>query len=164
MSDDPMTIEAQIHRLRTGDLAARIEAAAALTTAGSAAVPALIAVLQDPSADNDTRWRAAVILGDIGDRAGVPPLITAIHDPSWEIQHSAVWALGRIQTPESFAALRAVVEHLHTEEQVPYVAALALIAVDRGRAEPVLISARQHADDAVRRIAYAALATLKYTD
>jgi len=57
------------------------------------------------------RRNAAVALGNGLDRADVPALAGALRDdPSALVRSHAAWALGRIGSPQAFAALRAVAE------------------------------------------------------
>ena len=57
------------------------------------------------------RRNAAVALGNGLDRADVPALAAALHeDPSALVRGHAAWALGRIGSPQAFAALRAAAE------------------------------------------------------
>ena len=54
------------------------------------------------------RRNAAVALGNGLDRADVPALAEALHgDPSPLVRGHAAWALGRIASPQAYAALRA---------------------------------------------------------
>lgn len=88
-----------------------------------AAVPALLDVLALRSGTFKRRfartamgWRgsailrrnAAVALGNLGDRATVPGLVRAlVDDPHPLVRGHSAWALGRIGSPQAFAALRA---------------------------------------------------------
>ncbi len=58
------------------------------------------------------RRNAAVALGNGLDRADVPALAAAlVNDPHPQVRGHAAWALGRIGSPQAFAALRAATEH-----------------------------------------------------
>jgi HEAT repeat protein len=64
---------------------------------GAAAVPALIAALEDQ--DAEVRIFAAEALGEIGPEAkeAVPTLIAALKDPDAHVPASATYALVRIE-------------------------------------------------------------------
>jgi len=49
---------------------------------------------------------AAIVLGNIGDRAAVPALAEALHDPEDVVRSHAAWALGKIGGPQAKRALR----------------------------------------------------------
>jgi len=51
------------------------------------------------------RRNAAIVLGNRGDAAAVPALITALNDPSPIVRGAAAWALGALGGPSATAAL-----------------------------------------------------------
>lgn len=65
-----------------------------LVQLGGAAVPRLNGLLFDD--DEEIRNFSAVMLGDIGSREAVEPLIRALADPDRNVSHSAAEALGKI--------------------------------------------------------------------
>lgn len=147
--------------LSAPDLWARLQAECALAEAGRALIPDMLGLVGDASAAVEARWRAIMILGDLGDADAVDALMTAAADPAWDIRHSAVWSLGMIGDARAFDLLLRVAS-TGTDEQVPYVAALALGQIDRPRAVTVL--GQLHAappSDAARRTAHSARVTIE---
>ncbi|MDD5679596.1 MAG: HEAT repeat domain-containing protein, partial [Kiritimatiellae bacterium] len=69
----------------------------------AAAVPGLIASLQDIS--SEVRARAAMELGRIGDERAAAALITAIDDKAYEVARNAIYALGWMQAKDAGPAL-----------------------------------------------------------
>ncbi|WP_332448570.1 HEAT repeat domain-containing protein [Methanoculleus sp.] len=90
-----MTVEDQIRILRDGATADRMEAARALSALGPAALPGLLAALDDP--DPRLRMWAAYTLGMIGERGAAPALIRALEDPDPGVGRWAAAALRRIR-------------------------------------------------------------------
>lgn len=154
MTDSPLST------LAAPDLAARLQADSALHDSAHAA--ALIALLADAAQPTEARWRAAVILGAIAARDAVPALIAALADPSWDVRHSAAWALGHMGDPRGFAPLHGIVTSSIKDEQIPYVAAMGLTQIDRERGLTALREAAHHPADAVLSIARSALTGLEY--
>ncbi|GAB3622164.1 HEAT repeat domain-containing protein [Mariniluteicoccus endophyticus] len=76
----------------------------AIVARGTAAVPALVASLDDPL---NERERILHTLSKIGDPATVPAIIPHAADPDRVVAAKAWWALGRIGTPESLPVLLA---------------------------------------------------------
>jgi HEAT repeat protein len=132
-----MPIHPLLTALSAPDLWARLQAECALAEAGRALIPDMLALVGDSSAAVEARWRAIMVLGDLGDADAVDALMTAAADPAWDIRHSAVWSLGMIGDARAFDLLLRVAS-TGTDEQVPYVAALALGQIDRQRAVTVL--------------------------
>ena len=81
--DDPEDDECRVNR----------HAATALIEFGSAAVPPLIAVLQDPAEDAWRRYWAAKTLGAIGDDRAMDALIRALQDDEPSVYEGAAEAL-----------------------------------------------------------------------
>jgi len=150
----------EIMQLGAADLAARLAADSALHDPAYA--QALIALVEDSAQPVEARWRAAVILGAIGARDALDVLTTALRDPSWEVRHSAAWALGALRDPRAFEALHAIVTSTVKDEQIPYVAAIGLVQIDPERGRAALHAASAHPDPAVLSIARSALTSLSY--
>ncbi|MFC1713411.1 HEAT repeat domain-containing protein [Candidatus Poribacteria bacterium] len=72
----------------------RAGAASALGVMGPAAVEPLIEMLSSPDQDEDARVSAASVLGTIGDKRAVDPLISALKDEKKGVRGSAAAALG----------------------------------------------------------------------
>ncbi|WP_292383567.1 HEAT repeat domain-containing protein [Methanoculleus sp. UBA430] len=87
--------ESLIRILRDGATADRMEAARALSALGPAALPGLLAALEDP--DPRLRMWAAYTLGMIGDGRPAPALIRALEDPDPGVGRWAAAALRRIR-------------------------------------------------------------------
>jgi HEAT repeat protein len=139
----------------------RISTEVALRHAGAAALDGLIALLDDSAQPNDARWRAAHALGMIGEKRALPHLIAALRDPSSDVQYFAAWALGKIGDGQSFTALADVLNSPTIEEQANFAAAMSLAQIDRRRGLDVLRAALDGDNDAARRVAMGALATLE---
>jgi HEAT repeat protein len=157
-----LTLAQTLDELNSPDLLARIKVDCALIAAGQDAVEPLLAVVNDPNNPNEMRWRAAANLGDIGDLRAVESLIAAISDKEWEVRASAIWALGMLDDDRAFEPLRAIVENPIPDEQNSYVAARALLTIDRSRALEVLHRAAEHSNHRVRVWGRSALASLKF--
>ena len=63
-----------------------------------------IALLSDD--DESSRWKAAEILGRIGDPAAVEDLIDTLWDDDERVRVKAAWALGQIGDPQAIPSLR----------------------------------------------------------
>lgn len=146
--------------LAAPDLATRITADSALHDPVHAS--ALIDLLRDSSQPTEARWRAAVILGAIGAESALDALIAALTDPSWDVRHSAAWALGALRHPHGFDPLYQIVMSTIKDEQIPYVAAIGLAQIDPERGLAALRAAADHADPTIRSIARSALTSLSY--
>lgn len=152
--------ETEISRLAAPDLATRIAVDSALHDL--AYTDALIALLRDDSQPTEARWRAAVILGAIGAQAALDALIAALADPSWDVRHSAAWALGALRHPGGFDPLHRIVMSTVKDEQIPYVAAIGLAQIDPEHGLAALRAAADHADPTIQSIARSALTSLSY--
>jgi murein DD-endopeptidase MepM/ murein hydrolase activator NlpD len=89
---DDRELAKALERFRTGDAAAT----GAIVAAGEAAVPGLVEILEDSSLDGRIRFQAANVLGDIGSKKGVEPLLEALKDPFFNVRRCAALALGKI--------------------------------------------------------------------
>lgn len=132
-----------------------IEAADQVLQNGVSALPSLFKAAQDP--DTETRWRALVVMGWIGDKQSIPYLVAALSDGEWAVRHSALWALGMIRDAGVIELLMNVLRAPDSEEQVRYVTAMGLVN-QRDQATEHLLRECAHAeDDKIRRPANAAL-------
>jgi HEAT repeat protein len=157
-----LSLQEALDELSSPKLLERIKADCALIAAGQNAVEPLLAVLNNLSNPIEARWRATANLGDIGDPRAVESLITAIADDIWDVRASAIWALGMIGDGGAFESLQAIVENPIPDEQNSYVAARALLTIDRSRAVDVLQNAAEHSNHRVRSWGRSALASLKF--
>jgi HEAT repeat protein len=94
-SGDARAIAPLCQALKSGtELPLRNTAASALARIGAPAVLSLCEALQDP--EKEVRWRAAWVLGQIGDAGAVLPLCQGLRDASWRVRLEAAEALGRL--------------------------------------------------------------------
>ncbi len=84
-----------------------IRAAEELVNLGPTALPALVQALH-PDGQWLTAYRAAEVLGEIGDRRAAQPLIEALNHPNSNVRWSAVRALSFIGNTRALFALRRV--------------------------------------------------------
>jgi HEAT repeat protein len=134
----------------------RIEAMRALRETGPDAVDQLIGAIG--YRNWDVRWRAAFILGGLGDRRAVEPLIRALTDPDVEVRTYAAEALGKLKDP---AALEPLIAALQDEGRyVREGVAEALGKIEDPIAVKPLITALDDPDDGVREKAARALETI----
>ena len=155
-------MDALLDALNHLNLSERLSAQASLPELGDAVVDPLIALLANADAPADARWRAALILGATGSSRALDPLVTALSDPQAEVRNCAVWALCDLRNSGAFDALCGCILNGVDEEQIPYTAALTLIAVDAERAQTFLLDALRSTNDGVCRAAMSSLAFLKY--
>lgn len=94
-----------------------------LVTRGGKVVAPLCESLAN-TRDARLRWRAAEVLGEIGDRRAVEPLIQAIKDKDPDVRAAAARALGKIRDSKAVEPLIAALED--DEPRVQVAAALAL--------------------------------------
>jgi HEAT repeat protein len=130
---------------------------------GAVALDALIELLNDESQPVEARWRAAHLLGGIGDRRAIPALINALRDPSSDVQYYAAWALGVLRDPQGFNPLQAILNGTKLEEQANYAAAISLVQIDHERGLATLRQTLTADNEAARRVARGALASLEYS-
>lgn len=100
---------------------------------GDQAIPRLLFLLKD--CDEEVRNFSAVMLGDIGNRKAVVPLIQALRDPDANVRHGAAEALGRIGDR---TALMPLLDLLKEDFWLQYPAIAALAAMKDRRAVPHL--------------------------
>ena len=106
-----------------------------LASRGGSVLPELLTRLGDQT-DPRLRWRAAEVLGRIGDPSSVDPLIAAVKDNDAGVRQMAVGALGKIADPKAAQPLIAALEDEEPAVQVR--AALALgIAGDPSAVAPL---------------------------
>lgn len=98
---------------------ARVRAFAAAELGRLPARPETLAALGRGTSDaeRDVRLQSILALANLGDSA-IPPLLAALESPHWDVQASAVWALGEVGRGDA-AAERAVRERLPDPERLP---------------------------------------------
>ena len=132
----------------------RWKAAEALTQIGTESVPYLINALENP--DEDVRWKAAISLGEIGDRRAIDPLINLLGDEDRFVRSRAAYALGIMGE----LVIQPLAEVLSTEKN-PDLRLGAVMALGRIQADPatrLLIRATTDSSGDVRQEAMTALA------
>lgn len=144
-----MTAESRLKALDTAPVDTR-----------DAAIDGLIALLRAAAAPMEARWRAAVILGDLLAYAAVPALLAALADESWEIRHSAVFALGHMRAQPGYGPLRDLVMKAFKDEQIPFVAGLGMMQIAPEEARAALEAAAAHSEPAVSSVAASVFAAL----
>ena len=149
-----------ILNLNSPDWWTRIHAEVTLREQGTGALGDLTHLLNDPAQPTDARWRAAHALGMIADRGALDALTQALRDPSSDIQYFAAWSLGRIGDLSSFDALQSVLNSTKLEEQANYAAAMSMVQIDRQRGLAILRQTLSSENEAARRVAMGALASL----
>lgn len=77
---------------------------------GETAVITLIGVVRNHHEDLIARARAALMLGKLGDRRAVEPLIEALDAPGYQTRVHAAQSLGKLGDPRAIPPLRRVVE------------------------------------------------------
>ena len=117
----------------------RGEALGAIERIGSKAVPELIRVVDDLGRDDKLRAFAAVALGGIKDKRGVPPLIASLSDVSHEVVAEGAAALGQIGDSRAVEPLIPLLTH--KDQSVAASAAKSLAQIGDPRALEPLISA-----------------------
>jgi HEAT repeat protein len=132
------------------------QAASALASVGSAALPSLLGALKHEAWI--ARRNAAWALGAIDDRRAVDPLIQALRDREPAVREQAAWALGAI---DDNAAVQSLVGSLKDEDvRVRKQSAWALGAIDDARAVDSLVGALTDQQADVREQAAWALGSL----
>lgn len=94
-----------VQALGDPDNPAHIHAAEELVALGPVALPALIPALS-PDGPWLTAYRAAEVLGEIGDRRAAPALIDALNHPNSNVRWSVVRALSAVGNTRALFALR----------------------------------------------------------
>lgn len=143
-----------LSRLSDPDKTVRAEAACGLAAAGRSAIPTCIALLQN--SDWKVRYRAAEVLGLIGDGEAYAPLTTALDDGKDHVRYMAAKGLGLLGDPR--AVTRLGVMQRDENEFVRRSAASSLGKIGGGEAIGMLHAALgDEAADGVRAAIVAAL-------
>ena len=123
----------------------RGEALGAIERIGSKAVPELIRVVDDLGRDDKLRAFAAVALGGIKDKRGVPPLIASLSDVSHEVVAEGAAALGQIGDSRAVEPLIPLLTH--KDQSVAAIAAKSLAQIGDPRVIPALVELIQRDGD-----------------
>jgi HEAT repeat protein len=109
----------------------------------------------------DIQWKAADALGTLGEPA-CDPLIRILEFPKLHVRLGAIEALGDIQCPRSVEPVMERLRH-ENDDEIRFVAALALGQIGDRRAVPALEEALRDKDRYVRYGAVMALEMLSWT-
>lgn len=136
-----------------GDPAVDAAIADSIVGIGADAVPALIARLEAPAPA--TRVAAAGLLGRLGDRRAVSPLVRALQDVDAEVITAAAGALGSLGASAAIDALFAVFRHPNTAVRRVAVAAVSSIGAPgtNARAAAAMADDDPHARECGVRVA-----------
>jgi bilin biosynthesis protein len=147
-----------VENLNHPNLRQRLEAAAHLMKGGAAALEPLIDALNHEQVE--VRWRAAAVLGWIGDPRAIPPLVKRGIGEGYEVKFNITWALGQIGDASVIQPLLDIVHGAESESpDIRYNAALALARL--GQAD-TLRQSLIGSPEPVYRVAHAALAAYEY--
>ncbi|KAF3887544.1 MULTISPECIES: HEAT repeat domain-containing protein [Nostocales] len=92
-------LELALSALESGDFQQRWEIAKVFPRLGKIVLPELIAILEDEGAEEELRWYAARILGDLKSRDAIAPLMHLLkRSENEEIKEVAATALGQMGT------------------------------------------------------------------
>ena len=100
---DPRAVAPLMEALHDEDRAVRDAATGALRKIGPAAVPALIAALQDPN--GNVQEIAVAVLKDLPDPRAVDPFIGCLTNKNWIVRMHAAKGLGIVGDPRAIAHL-----------------------------------------------------------
>jgi bilin biosynthesis protein len=147
-----------IENLNAPTLRQRLEAARALLDSAGSALDALITALDHDEVE--VRWRAATVLGWLGDARAIQPLVKRGMGEGYEVKYNIVWALGQIGNTEAIQPLLDIVHAGDSElPDIRYNAALALARLGQ---TDTLRQSLVGSPEPVYRVAHAALATYEY--
>ena len=144
-----------LHVLKTGDFQARWEVAKLIPAFGEGAIAALVELLQEEEADEDARWFAARILGNLSHAAVIPALLDLWQNSSsLDLQTIAAEALAH-QGKQAIAVLVGLLDHPETR----LLAVQALAQIRNSETIPALLTVVQDPEPAVRAAALEALSS-----
>jgi HEAT repeat protein len=112
-----------------------------------------------------TRYNAAVRLGLAGAASAAQALADVMQqddDEDWGVRQNAVWAAGQARLTACIPALATRLSPAEQDEQVRYVAALALVRIGTPAAWEHVRAQLNSTDDNLRRAAAAALRAAPY--
>lgn len=155
---DPRVVEVMIGNLRDERESIRMCAATLLgRTKAKEAVPALIALLDDPAVSiNDYPSpceAAAMALGEIGDRAAVEPLIARLQTGDVRTRLAVASALGQLGDPQAVAPLIILMEQI--AGNLPYDVSFTRLPGDGPNRKPIAealkaLTGQEFGEDPVR--------------
>jgi HEAT repeat protein len=151
---DRNAVPALIDHLEDPDQRAGLYVAQALIElAPSSALPSVRRVLWNGGTDG--RWRAALVLGELGDTGALPGLVRAMHDDEVLVQRTTAEALARIGTS---LAINELIESLRGPRPSEIQAAMNGLLALGDAAIPALEEAAESGD---RQVEFAASTVLE---
>jgi HEAT repeat protein len=148
-------LELALTILEQGDFHQRWDIAKVFSRLGNIVISPLIEILEDADAEDELRWYAARILGELKNPEIIPPLVELLKtNDSEELQTTVVTALGEIGT----FAIDALTELLG-DENTRLLAVRSLSQIRQKEIIPPLLSVVQDPDVAVRAAAIEALSS-----
>ncbi|MBN1672269.1 MAG: HEAT repeat domain-containing protein [Kiritimatiellae bacterium] len=118
---------------------------------GEAAVPELLALLAGAGGDDDLRGWIVLVLGEVGDKRAVQPLLPLLASRDPYVRLNTFEALGKIGDPSAVPALEH--ELAHPDARIRRRAAEALARIQGGNALAGLARAMTDRDETVRALA-----------
>lgn len=103
---------------------------------GEEAVKTLITLIRNPHEDLIVRGRAALMLGRLGDRRAVDPLIEALDAPGYQTPLHAAESLGLLGDPRAIEPLRRMMDNHHDNFRKVAATALQKLGCDTADAVP----------------------------
>lgn len=132
-------------------------------TDGDTATSQLLNTLLN-GADLVARYNACLQLVDQEKNTAilVEILTQLMADADWGIRQISVWAAGQLQLADAIPTLMSHITAADEDEQVRYVAALAIVYLQPSDGTETLQPLTQHSNEAVRRVALAAIHAVRY--
>jgi len=153
---DPQAIPGLIDAWANAEGMVRSYISSAVSSFEKAALPALRAAVNHPSAS--VRGRAIDLIGAKGDESDVPVFLAALHDPSSFVRRNAVGALGRHGGPE---VVKSLMERLNDDdEDVVRTAVITLGTIRDAAAVEALIACLGDEDDQLAEAAASELESI----
>jgi HEAT repeat protein len=148
-------LELALTILEQGDFHQRWDIAKVFTRLGNIVIPPLIEILEDADAEDELRWYAARILGDLKNPETIPPLVELLKtNDNEELKTTIATALGQIGT----LAIDALTQLL-ADKNTRLLAVRSLSQIRQKEIIPPLLSVVQDPDVAVRAAAIEALSS-----
>lgn len=159
-ADHPRALQPMIDALGNNTSDVQSYVLIALSKLGdSAATPAIVRLLEDPSAAGTVRNSAARALGSATDEASFAALMRASDDANWSIRSGALQALGSRRDPRAVPRLIASLDNENMTERL--IAAQSLGEIGDSRAVEPLKARLEDPQPAVRKTVAAALVQIK---
>ncbi|MFH7025335.1 MAG: HEAT repeat domain-containing protein [Heteroscytonema crispum UTEX LB 1556] len=148
-------LELALTILEQGDFHQRWDIAKVFTRLGNIVIPPLIEILEDADAEEELRWYAARILGELKNPETIPPLVELLKtNDNEELKTIAATALGQIGT----LAIDALTELL-ADENTKLLAVRSLSQIRQKEIIPPLLIVVQDPEVTVRAAAIEALSS-----